>query len=121
MLAGALAALLTPALTGAPPTSASHRAAAATRTPQVYAAVWPGLVVAVAVPVLAALSAMSLDLTATLQGSVLPVVRLGSDPLETAWRATLLAALPAGLLAASGAAIAGRVRVLVARRPVRRV
>ncbi|MFG1861404.1 hypothetical protein [Microbispora bryophytorum] len=108
VLAGVLAAVLTPA--------------SACRTPRtaVYAAMWTGLVVAVAVPVLAALSAVSLDVTATLQGRVLPVARLGSDPWEAAWRAVLLMVPPAALLASSGAALAGRVRVLAAHRPVRR-
>ncbi|MEU7937963.1 hypothetical protein [Microbispora bryophytorum] len=108
VLAGVLAAVLTPA--------------SARRTPRtaVYAAMWTGLVVAVAVPVLAALSAVSLDVTATLQGRVLPVARLGSDPWEAAWRAVLLMVPPAALLASSGAALAGRVRVLAAHRPVRR-
>ncbi|MEU7911796.1 hypothetical protein [Microbispora bryophytorum] len=108
VLAGVLAAVLTPA--------------SAYRTPRtaVYAAMWTGLVVAVAVPVLAALSAVSLDVTATLQGRVLPVARLGTGPWEAAWRAVLLTVPPAALLAASGAALAGRVRVLAAHRPVRR-
>ncbi|MFG1821155.1 hypothetical protein ACGFIJ_01585 [Microbispora bryophytorum] len=108
VLAGVLAAVLTPA--------------SAFRTPRtaVYAAMWTGLVVAVAVPVLAALSAVSLDVTATVEGRVLPVARLGTDPWEAAWRAVLLMVPPAALLAASGAALAGRVRVLAAHRPVRR-